>query len=50
MPLAGQVHACVHCGRRLPIDNVVGQLIAICPKCKGPTVVQVIIQTSREVC
>jgi len=51
MALAGQVHACHRCARRLPVDNVVGSVVVICPKCKETNLVQVLVATRmREVC
>ena len=36
MVLSGQVHACWKCTKRLNVDNVMGSLVVICPKCKTP--------------
>lgn len=41
MPLAGQVHPCWKCARRLPVDNVIGSVVVICPKCKEANHVRV---------
>lgn len=52
MPLLGQVHACWKCSKRLPIDNLEGSVVVLCPKCHTPNTVQVAITsfTSREQC
>jgi phage FluMu protein Com len=52
MTLAGQVHSCWKCLKRLPIDNVRGAVVAICPKCKSPNAitVQPVTAISRERC
>lgn len=51
MPLAGQVHSCHRCARRLPVDNVAGSVVVICPKCKETNLVQVLVaMRPREMC
>lgn len=52
VPLAGQVHACWKCSKRLPIDNVYGSVVVLCPKCHTPNTVQVALPPliSREQC
>jgi hypothetical protein len=49
-PLAGQVHSCQKCARRLPIDNVRGEAVVICPRCRATTVVRVLAAVTREQC
>lgn len=50
-PLAGQVHACWRCTRRLPVDNVAGSVAVICPKCRSVNTVTVAIRMgTREQC
>jgi phage FluMu protein Com len=50
-PLAGQVHACWKCARRLPVDNILGSVVVLCPKCKTPNQIQVAGTTlTRERC
>lgn len=51
-PLAGQVHACWKCSRRLNVDNVLGSVTVLCPKCHAPNTVQVAFTplASREQC
>lgn len=34
--LAGQVHSCWKCTKRLNVDNVLGSVVVLCPKCKEP--------------
>lgn len=52
MPLAGQVHACWRCTKRLPVDNVEGKVAVICPKCHTVNALQVMVTrlTTREQC
>lgn len=42
MPLAGQVHSCLKCNKRLNVDNVAGTVTVLCPGCKQPNVVTVV--------
>jgi phage FluMu protein Com len=52
MPLAGQVHSCWKCSKRLPVDNVAGSVVALCPHCKQPNQIVVAAppQFARERC
>ena len=36
-----EVHLCQRCGRKLPINHVVGQVQVFCRYCKGTTMVTV---------
>lgn len=48
MPLAGQVHACWKCTRRLNVDNVRGSVTVLCPRCRAANALVVSVRVTTR--